>query len=90
MSIGPFATEREAGAAARSIGGPLREGHVILSEEQNRALLIASCKAAGVELGTYDLRILGWLAGFEDSTCGVIAGLIGRAYEGAHAKHEQD
>jgi hypothetical protein len=76
---GPFDTEREARSAAISLGGPARPGISILSDEQNRQLLAEACKSAGVSVGTYDDRILSWLAGFEDAMCMVIAGLITRA-----------
>ncbi len=80
MSVtGPFATEAEAAAAARALGGPPEPGWSILSEEQRLAMLTAACGQAGVALGAYDRRILEWLAGWEDATCGVIAGLITRA-----------
>lgn len=78
---GPFETEREAARFARGLGGPLRDGWPILSAEQNRQMLTRACDAAGVTLGAYDRRILAWVAGFEDSTCAVVAGLITRAYE---------
>jgi hypothetical protein len=75
---GPFATEREAHAAALAAISP-DSGRVILSRTQNRLLFERACEAAGVELGPYDLRILDWLANYEDSTCAVIAGLVARA-----------
>jgi hypothetical protein len=34
-----------------------------------------------VKLGAFDHRIVLWLAGWEPSTCAVIAGLIARAHE---------
>jgi hypothetical protein len=34
---------------------------------------------AGVHLGAYDHQIITWLAGWERSTCAVVAGLISRA-----------
>lgn len=46
----------------------------------NREHLLAACQDAGVELGTFDLRILNWLAGYEAATAQVVIGLIGRAY----------
>ncbi len=45
----------------------------------NHRLLEDACGAAGVDLGAYDQAILLWLAGFEPSTCAVVAGLIARA-----------
>jgi hypothetical protein len=79
---GPFATDREAHAAALQLGGPARPGWSILSEAQNRAMLADVCEQAGIGLGAYDERILSWLAGWEDATCAVIAGLIARARAG--------
>ncbi len=76
---GPFETEREARDAALTLGGPPEHGWSILSAEQNLQMLAAACTAAGVEVGAYDGRILGWLAGFEGEACAVIAGLILRA-----------
>ena len=77
---GPYRDERQAHAAAVAAVPP-GQGRVILSEPQNRQLLEEACAAAGVDLGAYDRRIVGWFAGWEDSTCAVLAGLIRRAYE---------
>jgi hypothetical protein len=79
---GPYESDREAHRAAIRLGGPARPGWSILSDEQNARMLIAACEAAGVRLGSWDLRILSWLAGFEDSTCAVVAGLIIQASVG--------
>lgn len=78
---GPYDTERDARAAALAAGGPARPGWSILSAEQNRLMLAAAIAGAGVETARYDDRIIGWLAGFEDSACAVIAGLITRAHQ---------
>jgi hypothetical protein len=78
--VGPFETESEARDAALAEVQP-RPGWSILSSGQNFELLTDACDRAGVVLGAYDRRILGWLAGFEDSTCAVVAGLIDRAAE---------
>lgn len=82
---GPYETEGAAAHAARTAGGPLRDGFSILSAGQNRQLLTQACDSAGVTLGLYDERILEWLSGFEDSTCGVVAGLIARAHAAGRA-----
>jgi hypothetical protein len=79
---GPFETEREARAAAHEVVRP-EYGWSILHEPQNLLLLERACAAAGVELGAYDRRILDWLAGFEDSMCAVVAGLVARAVAAA-------
>jgi hypothetical protein len=76
---GPYETERDARDAALAEVRP-RPGWSILSAEQNRELLADTCDRAGVALGAYDRRILEWLAGFEDSACAVVAGLITRAH----------
>lgn len=51
----------------------------------NLAMLTAAAEAAGVELGAYDRRQLGWLAGWEPTTCAVFAGIIHRAHEAGKA-----
>jgi hypothetical protein len=79
---GPFETEREARVAAHQVVRP-EPGWSILHKSQNRFVLERACEAAGVELGAYDQRILEWLSGFEDSICGVIAGLVARAVAAA-------
>ena len=78
MSASPVETEREAAYAARHIydSPPAAWG------DGNRRLLEDACRAAGVLLGAYDHRILLWLAGYEPSTCAVVAGLISRAHGG--------
>jgi hypothetical protein len=43
-------------------------------------LLCEALSAAGVELGAFDHRIIWWLAGWEPTTCAVVAGLITRAH----------
>lgn len=77
---GPYDSERQARAAAHAIVPP-EDGRSILRAPQCRQLLDLACEAAGVELGTYDERILDWISGFEDSACAVFAGLIRRAAE---------
>jgi hypothetical protein len=80
---GPYETEREARDAAIEQGGPPREGSSILSEGQRHRMLLSACEQAGISLGAYDFRIIGWLTHLEDATCAVIAGLITRAHAGA-------
>lgn len=73
---GPFGTEQEAYRAAQAWpdGGAA-------NSNPNLTMLLDACLGAGVQLGAYDSRIVGWLAGYEPSTCAVVAGLITRAYE---------
>jgi hypothetical protein len=74
---GPFETEAQARSAARHITAcPPGTG---AWQAGNHRLLCEALAAAGVELGAYDHRIVQWLAGYEPSTCAVIAGLISRA-----------
>jgi hypothetical protein len=75
---GPFETEREARSSAHEVVPP-EEGWSILHKSQNLVVLQQACEVAGIELGAYDRRILDWLSGFEDSICGVVAGLVARA-----------
>ena len=77
---GPYQDERQAHAAAIAAIPP-KDGRSILRDSQNRQLLEDACAAASVELAAFDRRIIDWLAGFEDSTCMVFAGLILRAWE---------
>jgi hypothetical protein len=81
VSTGPFATEAEAHAAALESTTPPRAGWSILSADQNEQMLASACAAAGLDVTGYERRTLAWLAGFEDTTCAVIAGLITRAHE---------
>lgn len=48
----------------------------------NREILASACEQAGVQVGAFDSMILGWLAGWNPSTCAVVAGLITRAARG--------
>jgi hypothetical protein len=74
----PYETERQAADAARHIyDSPPGTG---AWGDGNLRLLEDACRAAGVQLGAYDTRILVWLTGWEPSTCAVIAGLITRAH----------
>jgi hypothetical protein len=81
---GPYETERQAADAARHIyDSPPGAG---AWGDGNRRLMEDACTAAGVRLGAYDHRILLWLAGWEPSTCAVVAGLIARAASPEAAK----
>lgn len=82
-AMGPFDSEQQARAAAHVIVPPTRLS--ILTTAENRQLLEDVCERAGVNLGAYDRRILLWLAGWEDATCAVVAGLITRAHEAARS-----
>jgi hypothetical protein len=80
---GPFETERGAREAARHIYDI--EPTVGAWTEPNLALLMDVCADAGVVVGEYDASILRWLAGYEPSTCAVIAGLVTRAHDAGKA-----
>lgn len=81
VSPAPFETETAAAAFARQYGGPPEDGWSILREQQKRQMLRQACREVGIVPGAYDSRILGWLGGFEDTVCGVVASLILRAHE---------
>lgn len=48
-------------------------------DERNHQLLSSALAAAGVELGTYDYRIVAWLSQWEPEVVAVVAGWAGRA-----------
>ncbi|MET7714666.1 hypothetical protein [Streptomyces sp. NPDC005407] len=48
-------------------------------QAMQRAALYAELDSAGVELGTYDRRIVDWIAGWDYPTVATIASLIRRA-----------
>lgn len=81
---GPFESEweardtravREANAAWDA--DPVPGKHV----PHHLKIMTDACRAAGVELGAYDLRTLTWLGNYEAPHCAAIAGMIYRAYE---------
>ena len=79
---GPFETERQALStpAVRAVYTAFEAAPAPgRMQPPNLAMLRAACEGADVELGTYDLRILAWLAGWEPQICAVVAGLITRA-----------
>ncbi len=71
---GPFGTEREAREAAKASAGGAANGN------PNLSMLLDACLGAGVQLGAWDARIVEWLAGYEPSTCAVIASMLIRAH----------
>ncbi len=54
----------------------------------NYRMLCEALDAAGVEVGAFDVRIVGWLAGWEPSTVAVVCGLITRASRAAAAPQD--
>ena len=71
---GPYGTEQEAldSSQQRATGG---------SDQRtaNLAALLAASSDAGVELGSYDHRVLTWLADSEPQIVEVVAAIIERA-----------
>jgi hypothetical protein len=81
----PLETERQAQElpAVRAVYEAFRASPGVgRMAPRNHRMLEEACSAAGVEPGAFDHRILLWLAGFEPTTCAVVAGLIGRAAAG--------
>jgi hypothetical protein len=81
---GPFETEAEvldlpAVREALDAIGRATHRRGVTAEAHNYQLLADALAAAGVDLGTYDVRIAGWVSGFETTTCAVIASWITRA-----------
>ena len=71
---GPYGTEGEVIAAIDLHSWELED-----YPTRNLARLTDAAEAAGAELGSYGMRILNWLAGYEPQSVGVIAALIERA-----------
>ena len=61
-------------------GGPLESDPGGFAPQEERAVLLAGV-LDGVEMGSWDLRIVGWLAGLDTSTALTVASLIARARE---------
>lgn len=88
--MGPY--ESEADARAEPLPQEVRELHrknLVRSGDPERVTdkaawrhLTAACEAAGVKLGAFDRRILGWLCGWEPETVQVVIGIISRANNG--------
>ena len=82
----PLETERQAQElpAVRAVYEAFRASPGVgRMAPHNHRMLDEACSAARVEPGVFDHRILLWLAGFEPTTCAVIAGLISRAAAGS-------
>jgi hypothetical protein len=79
---GPYETDRDAARDSAHVydayrGNP-EQG---LIDRINEGLLLAALNGAGVELGAYDRRIAGWLAGWEPQVLQVVIGWIERAHQ---------
>lgn len=75
--LGPYESEQQATkVCGDAYGHPHVPGHM---GAWNRAVLAAAVESASVELGAYDMRILGWLAKWEPEMVAAIAGIIARA-----------
>ena len=79
---GPYETERQALDDVRDIYEAARASRERGTMQRLSAeRLTDACKAAGVELGEYDLHTVRWLAGFEPQQAQVIADIVRRAAE---------
>jgi hypothetical protein len=79
---GPYETEQQAHAA--SLWATHGKAQGMDMDAANMADLAA--ELSGIELGTYDRRIVEWLANWEPSTVAVICGLISRAHAAGQAQ----
>jgi hypothetical protein len=84
---GPFETEAEARAvpAVRAAYDAARDRRGAM-DAANLGMLLDAAEVAGITLGAYDRRIVGWLAGWEPQSCAVVAGLVTRAYMAGRAE----
>jgi len=89
-AVPPLETEAQTRAlpAVRAIYGAMHRAdpRQRAGDQMCAALIINACGAAGVQLGGYDRRIIGWLAGWEPQMCAVVAGLIERAASAAECR----
>lgn len=84
---GPYRTEADAAAEPmpRAVAALHAAGLVESGDPQKLvftaklAALVDACEQANVRLGGYDMRVLGWLAGWEAATVQVFVGIILRA-----------
>lgn len=72
---GPYESEQQARTDVTHIHEQARRSvrRGVLAEG-NHARLMDACQDAGVTLGAFDAKILGWLANYEPETCAVITG----------------
>lgn len=79
---GPINTEpmRSSEELNRRAAEPWDDARRARHLEENQALILNELAAAGVELGAYDLRIVGWMADWEYSTLVTVASWIRRAH----------
>jgi hypothetical protein len=86
----PVETEQQARElpAVQAVYEALRAGQPGAARDLKVRLLEEACRAAGVDLGPYDDRILSWLAEWGPETCAVVAGLITRAADGPASPEE--
>jgi hypothetical protein len=84
---GPYASEREAHAAAVAAIPP-EPGWSILSPAKRGELLHQALAGAGVEISDFEARTARWLSGWEDYVTVIVAGWVTRAYEAGRAAGE--
>ncbi len=78
---GPYQAAGEARADAADVYAQARaRNNPRLMGPLNIEALLGALAAARVELGTYDRRIVGWLAGWEPEVVQVVIGWIERAH----------
>ena len=75
--MGPFETSSDAMLAVRPEDGSFAGREVLFD------LLSSTLQAAGVEMATWDWRIVNWLAGLDVQTVAPIAGWMQRASQAA-------
>ncbi|MBL8926938.1 MAG: hypothetical protein JNM77_11965 [Pseudonocardia sp.] len=76
-----MSARRRAGQRPRAVR-PAPAGRLGAGHDGRRARARAAGPLAGVELGTYDERIVAWLARWDVPTVGALVSLLGRAAGG--------
>jgi|GEM_PF-2490168 len=83
---GPYDTDSDAMRDAAHVHQAYRVNYERgLMDRIDEGMLLGALREAGVELGAYDRRIAGWLAGGEPHVVQVILGWIERAHAAGHS-----
>jgi hypothetical protein len=81
---GPYDTDSDAMRDAAHVHQAYRVDYERgMMGQINEGLLLGALREAGVQLGEFDRRIVGWLADWEPYVVQVIVGWVERAHAGA-------
>lgn len=88
---GPYGTDSEAMRDAAHVHQAYRVSYERgLMDRINEGMLLGALREAGVELGAYDRRIVGWMSDWEPHVVQVLIGWIERAHAAATSTRVDD